>query len=336
MPLPETIVAALDRWAEPIMQTVALAAPRSSAPGTGDLNDMVWYQLDSGGKRIRPLIVLLATEALGGSPDSALPFAAGVELLHNATLVHDDFQDGDTVRRGNPTLWQRYGWEQSINAGDGLYFAGLSLIAQTAIPDGDLRRLLATVAQRMSQVIAGQVNEFRLKDASLQGTSDREQAYIDVIRGKTAGLFALPLEGAGICAGLDDSAVSQLSAVGDTMGLLFQVQDDLLDLVGDKGRGQVGADIAEGKPSLPVVHCLAHAAADVAGTLAAIVNKPRSETTADDITTAIGLLESSGSIEYALSRVRAWRTEVRSEHPAIDALLRDMTTAILEPIAHRL
>ncbi|MFT7624333.1 MAG: geranylgeranyl pyrophosphate synthase, partial [Myxococcota bacterium] len=178
MPLPETIVAALDRWAEPIMQTVALAAPRSSAPGTGDLNDMVWYQLDSGGKRIRPLIVLLATEALGGSPDSALPFAAGVELLHNATLVHDDFQDGDTVRRGNPTLWQRYGWEQSINAGDGLYFAGLSLIAQTAIPNGDLRRLLATVAQRMSQVIAGQVNEFRLKDASLQGTSDREQAYI--------------------------------------------------------------------------------------------------------------------------------------------------------------
>lgn len=332
MPLPQVIQDAMARWIPQIMSSVESVVPRPAAPGAGDYADMLWYHLDSGGKRLRPIVTLLATEVLGGDPALALPFATGVELLHNATLIHDDYQDGDTVRRGHPTIWRRYSWEQSINAGDGLYFSGLELVAQTAVADADLRRLLAMTSKRMLQVIEGQVNEFRLKEDATPSEAD----YIRVIRGKTAGLFALPLEGAGICAGLPNAKVAELAQVGDTMGLLFQVQDDLLDLIGDKGRDQVATDIAEGKPSLPVVHALGNASADQAAALAAIIKRPREDTTATDIQYALSLLESVGSIEYALDRIRGWRGTLRTGHDGIDALLEDVVSAIVTPIAHRL
>ena len=330
--LPETITRARDRWGQSILDTIAEVVPRPTKPGDGSLEDMVHYHLDTGGKRLRPLLTLLAAEALGGDPDAALPFATGLELLHNATLVHDDYQDGDTVRRSTPTVWVRYGWEQSINTGDALYFAGLSLVARTPVSDAALRQLVRTTATRLSQVIHGQVEEFRLKAAE----RPLEAQYIEVIRGKTAGLFALPLEGAAICAGADASTIGRLAAVGDTMGLLFQVQDDLLDLIGNKGRDAVATDIAEGKPSLPVVHALHHAAPEDAARLAAIVHKPRGETTPEDTRLALEVLERSGAIEYALDKVRGWRGSIRSGHEGLDGLLEDVTTAIVAPISARL
>ena len=334
MALPPRIAAAVDHWGPRILDTVATVSPRPAKPGDGSYADMLWYHLDTGGKRLRPVITLLAAEALGSDPEIALPFATGVELLHNATLMHDDYQDGDEVRRSQPTIWVKYGWEQAINAGDGLYFSGLQLVAKTAIPDHDLRRLTAMTSARLLQVIEGQVNEFRLKGE----TRPPEARYIDVIRGKTAGLFSLPLEGAGICAGLPDDEVRTLAATGDAMGLLFQVQDDLLDLIGNKGRDQAGTDIAEGKPSLPVVYALNTASADDAALLAGIVAKPRKETSSADIQTALDLLERCGAIEYSLEKVRGWRAEIdaaKDTHPAVAPLLSDITTAILAPIASR-
>ncbi len=331
--LPQSIQAAIERWGGRILDTIGADATRPQTPGDGSYADMLWYHLDTGGKRLRPIIVLLTSEALGADPEHALPFACGVELLHNATLVHDDYQDGDTVRRGEPTIWQRYGWEQSINAGDGLYFSGLGLVAQTPIADRDLRRLTAMTAQRMLQVIQGQVDEFRLKGVD----RPTEAEYMGVIRGKTAGLFALPIEGAAICAGLPDEEVTRLAQVGDTMGLLFQVQDDLLDLIGQKGRDQIATDIAEGKPSLPVVHALNNAGADDAATLAGIVNKPRSETTPADIRRALDLLHANGSIEYGLNMIRTWRAELTEAlQPPLDGVLGGVVTAIVAPIAESL
>jgi geranylgeranyl pyrophosphate synthase len=294
--------------------------------------DMVHYHMDCGGKRLRPVIVLQAVDALGGNSSAALPFAAGLELLHNATLVHDDYQDGDTVRRGEPTVWVKYGFAQSINAGDALYFLGMRLLADSKIDDADIKRLTTLTSTRLLQVIEGQVNEFRLK----RERRPNEQHYIDVIRGKTAGLFSLPLEGAGICAGCSDLEVSRLASAGDTLGLLFQVQDDLLDLIGNKGRDQVGTDLAEGKPSLPVVYALAHGNSDLAGELKAIVKKRREATSSDDIQRGIDLLEQAGAIEYSLDRIRAWQKDIKSDHAGIQQLLDDMTDAILAPISHRL
>lgn len=335
--IPVSISRALARWSGPIMDTIATAVAHPSTPGDGTLEDMVHYHLSTGGKRLRPLIALMAAERLGADPEKVLPFAAGVELLHNATLVHDDYQDGDRVRRGQPTVWVRNGFEQSINAGDGLYFAGMALLARTAIDDADLRRLLTMTSRRMLQVIEGQVEEFRLKERfSSAATPPREADYISVIRGKTAGLFALPLEGAGISAGLPAGPVEGLADAGDLLGLLFQVQDDLLDLIGNKGRDRVGTDIAEGKPSLPVVRALETAPEPDAQRLLDIVRKPRTETTGDEIGEAIQILERCGAIESSLATVREWRGRIRTGHPALGELLDDVTAAVLAPIADRI
>ena len=331
MSLPARIQAGLDRWSRPVLAAIEDICPRPTQD-RGDTDAMLWYQLDSGGKRLRPLIVLLGAEALGADGEVALNAAAGIELLHNATLIHDDFQDGDTLRRGRPTIWKAYGWEQSINAGDGLYFVGLELVAKTAIPGDRLALLCATTARRMAQVVRGQVDEFRLK--TIERPSEAQ--YLDVIRGKTAGLFSLPLEAAALVAGASASERAALATAGEELGLLFQIQDDLLDLVGEKGRDQVGTDIAEGKPSLPVVRALHAAEGRVASRLLEIVKKPRKDTTAAEITEAIGILESSGALESAFATVRELAARVRNADTQIGPLLDDLVTAVLAPIAHRL
>ena len=330
--LPQRIADAISLWRPRIHAELERVLPRPDEPGDSSMSDMVHYHMDCGGKRLRPVIVLQAVSALGGNSEDALPFAAGLELLHNATLVHDDYQDGDKVRRGLPTVWVKYGFEQSINVGDALYFLGMRLIADTRVHDAALRRLQSMTTDRLLQVIEGQVNEFRLKTEARPS----EQRYIDVIRGKTAGLFSLPLEGAGICAGLPAESVQELAKTGDTLGLLFQVQDDLLDLIGNKGRDQVGTDLAEGKPSLPVVYALANATSDVAGELHRIVAAPREQTTAADIARGIELLEQANAIEYALAQVRNWRHQITSNNVEIQGLLTDMVDAIIAPISHRL
>ncbi|MFT5435212.1 MAG: geranylgeranyl pyrophosphate synthase [Myxococcota bacterium] len=334
--LPTSIADALARWRTPILSTIATVVAPPAREGDGSLADMIHYHIGTGGKRLRPLIALMAAEALGADPERVLPFAAGVELLHNATLVHDDYQDGDRVRRGRPTIWVRDGWEQSINAGDGLYFAGMALLARAQTAPQDMPRLVEMTSRRMLQVIEGQVNEFRLKNRFASGESVSEADYIDVIRGKTAGLFALPLEGGGICAGRPHSEVEGLAIAGDLLGLLFQVQDDLLDLIGDKGRGQVGTDIAEGKPSLPVVRALSQANEGDAQSLLTIVRRPREETSEADIAQAMEILEGSGAIESSLATVREWRSQIVAGHPDLGDLLTDVTTAVINPIADRI
>ncbi|MBT9557180.1 MAG: polyprenyl synthetase family protein [Myxococcales bacterium] len=341
--LPTRISDGLERWTQPVLDAIQVISAREPKE-TGSLEAMLWYQIDSGGKRLRPLIAILGAEALGGDPSLAVNAAAGIELLHNATLIHDDFQDGDTVRRGAPTVWKAFGWEQSINAGDGLYFVGMELIARSALPGDRVARLCERAANRLAQVVRGQVDEFRLKERFLAGSgavgvSQRpitESEYLHVIRGKTAGLFSLPLETAALVAGVSDAERGLLAMAGETLGLLFQIQDDLLDLIGQKGRDKVGTDIAEGKPSLPVVRALETARPADAARLLEIVRKPRVDTTDAEISEAIGILESCGAIAYGFERVASLAAEVRSAKTAAAPLLDDLITAILAPIAHRL
>ncbi len=332
---PKRITEAFARWNEPVLAEIARVLPPGHE-GSGSVADMAWYHLATGGKRLRPLFALLATEALGGDPRTALPFAAGCELLHNATLVHDDYQDGDTMRRSQPTVWRHYGWEQSINCGDALYFAGLRLVAETAVPHETARELVRTTSKRLLEVIEGQTEEFNLKRRFHQGNNLREAEYVRVIRGKTAALFALPLEGAALIAGHGVAAAATLGQAGETLGLLFQVQDDLLDLIGEKGRHIVGSDLAEGKPSLPVVFGLEMATERDQRHLEAIVKSPREHTSTAEITEAISILERSGAMARAFDAVTAWRKELVSGTPALDSLLAELVDAILLPIAHRL
>ena len=306
-----------------------------TAPGgiPDRLSEMAFYHLDTGGKRLRALIPLALVEAWGGDPMAAVPFAAAVEMVHNATLVHDDLQDGDTHRRGRETVWRRYGMAQAINCGDAMFFYAVRLVHALDVPPALTQRLVDLLARCTISVIGGQVAEFDLKESD----APTLEGYLAMVRGKTGGLFTLPIVGAALLSSVPSRQLSALATIGDDLGVVFQVQDDVLDLVGDKGRDQRGTDIAEGKISLPAAHLLESAGPDAGAELLGILRKPREETTGADITRAIELYEEHGSIRHAIDLIRDQEVEIDAcarslDNPAVHALLTDLTDVFLQPI----
>lgn len=314
-----------------IERAIDRIAPRGAAAGT--LPDMTWYHLDTGGKRLRAIIPLALVEAFGADPGAAVPFGAAVEMTHNATLVHDDLQDGDTHRRGRETIWKRYGAAQAINCGDAMFFYALALLEQLDAPAETRARLTSLLTRHTLDVIGGQVAEFLLKD----DPAPTEGAYLAMIRGKTSGLFVLPVVGAGVLAGLDAPRLAALEEIATHLGVVFQVQDDLLDLLGDKGRDQRGNDIAEGKISLPAAHFLATAPDPERAEGEAILRKAREETTPADIARVLELFEQHGSIAHGVDLIRQTERRVATAAMTLDNraaadVLTGLVEVFLEPI----
>lgn len=277
------------------------------------VREMLSYHYNSGGKRLRPLCVYLAAGSLRGAMSEeqflkhVTPYAVAVEMIHNATLIHDDIQDGDEVRRGQPTLWKRYSVAQGINCGDLLFFLPQRLIQQTSYADSLKLALLSLMQERTTDVILGQCDEFSLKERLVgQGTFPSLKNYEQMARGKTAALFELPLVGGATLMNADGAQIAALKKSSAALGLAFQIQDDVLDLWGKKGRNQVGSDIAEGKLSYLVVqaHELLMKQKRFAEMekLKKILIKPRAETTIDEIHSVIALLEDCGAKKAAIER----------------------------------
>jgi len=274
---------------------------------------MCCEHLDTGGKRLRARLALAASEALGILPGNAIGWAASCELLHNATLIHDDLQDGDTLRRGKPTAWVAHGEAQAINAGD-LMWAGPYLTVD-AIPDSfssDVKfNLTYTLAYYSACVVRGQANEFYL---SQNGITDHG-FYTQAIQGKTSALFELPVMGAALLAGHSREDAQNIATPFTSLGMLFQMQDDVLDLFGEKGRGEVGTDLREGKISALVVeHLLLHP--DDSDSLLALLRTPRDETNDADVTTWIGHFRERGALEGVLNRIRTSANDALG-HPVL-------------------
>ena len=185
--------------------------------------------------------------------DAALLFGACVEVVHNGTLVHDDIQDRDELRRGVATLWKRFGIAQALNVGDTLLVAPLFVLLTHPTIDDTLRPTLSeSLAHALLETIRGQVADVELRN---QPAPSLESAAA-VARAKTAPLFCCALEGTVLLLGGGESERTAARELGEQIGLAFQIRDDLLDFIGTKGRGQRGADIREGKPSWPVLEAL--------------------------------------------------------------------------------
>jgi geranylgeranyl pyrophosphate synthase len=254
-------------------------------------------------------------------------------MLHNATLVHDDLQDGDLVRRGQMTVWNRFGVPQAINLGDAMFYFAVLLCQRvdTPVPRREAlarRLLLATL-----KVIDGQEREFGLKGRGNVSLDD----YCTMVEGKTSGLFALPMAGAAELCGAPTELVAGLEEAARHLGVLFQIQDDTLDLYGDKGRELRGSDIAEGKRSVLVVHALEHASEDDARWLLGVLDKERTKTSRDEIAEASRLLQATGSFSFALDEIERRRQSASAvpavaAHESLHSLIVGMGDLFLKPI----
>lgn len=297
---------------------------------------MAQEHLASGGRRLRARLALATVSALHGDILSAVPWAAAVELLHNATLIHDDIQDGDRVRRGHPTTWVRHGVPQAINAGDLMLMLPFLAVDESPLSAEIRAGLSVALAASAVRIVRGQAEEMDLLAA---GHLSRV-AWERCARGKTGALFGLPVEGAALVAGLDRDAAAAVSRPFAELGLLYQLQDDVVDLFGDKGRGERGSDLKEGKVSALVVAQLERWPEDRAW-LVGLLAADRDQTSDAAVAEAARRFEESGALAAVLNQIRDCERRVVGDAALACApdLLRvagELCAVALRPIRHRM
>jgi geranylgeranyl diphosphate synthase, type I len=296
--------------------------------GADLLGAILREHLASGGKRLRARLALAACEALGVAP--CVPWAAACEMVHNATLVHDDLQDGDRARRGQPTVWVRYGAAQAINAGDLAFMLPFLAVGATPVAPAIRAQLAQVLATCTARVIRGQAEEQALPGRGALGWDE----YANAATGKTSALFALPVQGAALLAGRTPATAEQLASPFNELGLLFQMQDDVLDLYGEKGRGRAGSDLYEGKVSCLVVEHVALHPDDREG-LTAFLQRERQSKSEAEVNAYVDRLQQGGALAAALGRIEAMAQRLASaEGGALTDVITELVRVTREPIAH--
>ncbi len=216
------------------------------------LYDAVEHVLRAGGKRVRPILLLLVAESYGASIDRALPAALAVEVFHNFTLVHDDLMDEDDERRGGETVHVKWDPGTALLAGD--LMMGLSYDLLGRVEGTDVDALYAVYHPMVEKLCAGQALDASFEDDDAVTV----EAYLDMIDRKTGALLSAAFELGGVIGGAPASDRNQLGSAGRLVGRAFQIQDDLLDLIADDedwGRG-VGGDLVRGKKTFLTLRAL--------------------------------------------------------------------------------
>lgn len=259
--------------------------------------DPARYILSGGGKRIRPVLVLLSAEACGARADDAIDAAVSVEILHNFTLVHDDIMDNADQRRGRATVHKKWDSNTAILTGDNLIGIAYRTLLQTQ--SGDIRRLCSIFTDGMIEVCEGQGydKEFEARDIVT------EDEYFMMIGKKTGRLVSMSAELGAVIGDAAEASFEALSAYAHHIGRAFQVQDDLLDVIADeKDFGKsIGGDILEGKKTFLLVHAMGKAAESDLELLKKVSTRRAEE---EDIPKVTDLYERLGIIEEARTRVR--------------------------------
>lgn len=208
-----------------------------------ELYQPVEYCLKNGGKRVRPLLTLIACDMFGGSIDKAMPLAMGLELFHNFTLMHDDIMDQAPIRRGKPTVYKKWNTNTAILSGDVMFALAYRLLLQS--PEKDMQRVLEVFNETVIQVCEGQ--QYDINFETINNITEAE--YLNMIRLKTAVLPANCLKIGAIIAGAPENEIQNLYLLGEFFGIAFQLKDDWLDVFGDEevfGK-KTGGDIVTNK-----------------------------------------------------------------------------------------
>ena len=264
---------------------------RDAASSVSTITEIAEYLRGGGGKRIRPSLLLLSAHTLGYSGQGAVRLGAVVEMVHTATLVHDDIIDGADVRRGRPSANTTWGNEKCVLAGDWLYMQAFKV----ALEEKSLRVLDLLIG------LTQQMVEGELLQIQKLGRAVSEAEYYDLIYRKTACLFSVSMRLGAVLAGATEAQESSLGAYGRTVGLAFQIVDDVLDLTATEevlGKPVV-SDLREGKATLSVIHSIDHGTAADRQAIQRVLDDRCFENVSRQQIKDI--LARNGSVEYAMA-----------------------------------
>jgi octaprenyl-diphosphate synthase len=259
-----------------------------------DLVEEIGHHIvESGGKRLRPLVVLLCANACGAPAEARHKLAAVIEFLHTATLLHDDVVDRSGLRRGQATANSLWGNAPSVLVGDFLYSRAFQMMVE--LGDMEIMRILSDATNVIAE---GEVMQL----AAVGRLDTDENRYMEVIRCKTAMLFEAASHSAAILGGSDAPRIRALRDYGLQLGLAFQLVDDVLDYSGDADRmgKNVGDDLAEGKLTLPLIHALRHGDAEANS----IIGEAVAARDAGQVEAVCAAVEKAGSLTYTAARAR--------------------------------
>src|SRR6185295_13861437 len=264
--------------------------------------EMIRYHLGldgsgaASGKRMRPLLGLLAYASIAGDYRPALPGAAAVELGHNFSLVHDDIEDGDRERRHRPTVWAVNGIPQAINTGDMLFSLSrmaLHRLTDLGFPNRTVLRLMRLYDETCVALCEGQYLDIWMAEHD-DGLS--VELYFDMIGCKTAALISASIKAGAVLATEDEAIIASYRAFGWDLGVAFQLNDDLLGIWGpERSTGKEPTDVARKKKTLPVIYAFEHASPEDRARLAALYANGR--LTPEHTAEIVAILERTGARE---------------------------------------
>ena len=283
------------------------------------INQIGHYIVNSGGKRLRPMIVLLAAQALGYTGDKHIGLAAIVEFIHTATLLHDDVVDTSDLRRGQPTANNKWGNSSSVLVGDFLYSRAFQMLVSIGQVD-----VMGTLSNATNVIAEGEV----LQLLNRNNPKTTEQQYLEVIRRKTAKLFEAAAWLGAILAKADEDAETAVKEYGMQMGIAFQLVDDALDYSADAetlGKN-IGDDLSEGKPTLPLIYAYCQGSS----AQQKLIRQAIEQGGLDDLSEIRLAIESVGAIEYTM---RAAQQAAEKAKNLLDVLPNSPSKTALQALA---
>ncbi|UCD44425.1 MAG: polyprenyl synthetase family protein [Candidatus Bathyarchaeota archaeon] len=277
------------------------------------LYDAARHLILAGGKRLRPYLTLKSCELFGGDTEVAVPYAAGLEILHNFTLIHDDVMDHDELRRKVPTVHVKWGEPMGILSGDLLFVKVSQAMIEPALNGRITAEKAISCIEKMSSAMI-EICEGQALDTAFPSSADiDEDDYLFMVRGKTAALFRACAEIGAIVGGAGDNDVDKIGNFALNAGIAFQIVDDVLGIISDEetlGK-PVGSDLREGKKTMIVIHALGNASLAERKALKKVLGVEDAE--ASDIEAANAALQSTGSVDYAKQRAKQYAEKAASE-----------------------
>ena len=286
------------------------------------ISELSNHLINAGGKRLRPLLTLAASDLCNYSGASHIKLAAAIEFIHTATLLHDDVVDESFQRRGKPTaniLWDN---QSSVLVGDYLFSKSFQLMVET-----DSLKVLSILADASSTISEGEI----LQLSAVKNIKTDESAYFKIIEGKTAALFAAATEVGAVISNVEDKEADALANFGKALGISFQITDDLLDYVGSEevlGKN-IGDDFKEGKVTLPLIKAISKSSKEEKRFCEEVINKGMQKSS--DLEHALLLMQQHNVFEETRSEAIKWSKKARNY---LDIFPESKTKVILQELTY--